>query len=108
MHSYTEVEPKSHKLLMKSLGLFLTLVLATILVISACAPAKESISPGQAYDELASRSKDLHLLEAAMDLGTWDQEVCMPSAGSESRAEMMAHLQQLYHKNLSDSENCWL
>lgn len=62
------------------------------------------MNPEQAYTELMSRMKELSLLGNAAGLLGWDQEVYMPPANAEYRAEQLSLLAGMCHKKFTSPE----
>jgi carboxypeptidase Taq len=53
-------------------------------------------------EELRERLAEIADLERVSMLLAWDQEVCMPPAGSEARGEMRATVGRLAHERFTD------
>ena len=60
------------------------------------------LNPGQAYQELVMRSRELNQINAISNLAGWDQQVYMPPGGSASRADMVSYTTKLYHQKLTE------
>lgn len=55
------------------------------------------MNPEQAYTELVRLSREETVLSSCLDLLEWDEEIYMPRAGVENRAEQLALLAGLAH-----------
>lgn len=56
------------------------------------------------YDNLVARLEEVHHLNSIMGILHWDQEVIMPSGGSDSRARQLAAMAGLAHDKFTDPE----
>src|ERR1700727_2182048 len=55
-------------------------------------------------DELKQRMARLSDLKYATALASWDQQTKMPTRGAESRADVLATLAELRHREFTDAE----
>lgn len=59
---------------------------------------------GEKYDALVARLKDIHNINMAASLLSWDQMTQMPPGGAEARAGQIATLSKLSHEMFSADE----
>ncbi len=58
--------------------------------------------PMDSYEELLNRLRDIDLASQIGSILGWDQEVIMPKAAAESRAEHLAWLSKTVHEKITD------
>ncbi|MER3414620.1 MAG: carboxypeptidase M32 [Gemmataceae bacterium] len=56
----------------------------------------------EAYEELAHRERERHLLASSAAVLSWDERTYMPSRGAALRADQLALLARLVHERLTD------
>jgi carboxypeptidase Taq len=61
-----------------------------------------SIGPGEAYDELIRRSRELATLASCSAVLGWDEQTYMPARGAVHRGNQMALLAGLQHERATD------
>ncbi|DAC43685.1 MAG TPA: carboxypeptidase M32, partial [Candidatus Poseidoniales archaeon] len=63
-----------------------------------CAPP----SPMDSYGELLNRLRDIDIASQIGSILGWDQEVIMPEAAAESRAEHLAWISKTVHEKITN------
>ena len=59
---------------------------------------------GTQYNALVTRLKDIHNLNMASSMLSWDQQTQMPEGGAEARASQLATLSKLAHEMFTSDE----
>src|SRR5206468_1912659 len=65
-------------------------------------PARHSVNPEHAYEEIVRLSREESVLASCLALLEWDEEVCMPPNAVEHRGEQRALLAGLVHDRETD------
>src|SRR5579875_1547102 len=73
------------------------------MVAEAAAPSKGDAMSGQ-LDELKRRMARLSDLKYTSSLASWDQQTKMPARGARSRADVLATLAELRHREFTGAE----